>query len=164
MRFLKDFLFTDRYLLKGHIKTGEQRLSTFLNNTRKRFLEMEEPTLTPHDGLDCVKTEFAMVRIDEILFAYEMEETGDEAMRNLGGRHTAELQIHVYLGSNQPLHLIGKVRKRAIESEALRKHDFIVVMSPVLKGFLGKLSPEYAFLKDAPYLIVNRDRATLLHL
>jgi hypothetical protein len=163
MRFLKDFLFTDSYLIKGHIKTGEQRLSTFLNNTRRRFLEMEEPTLIGHDGLERVRTEFAMIRINEILLAYEMEDTGDEGMRTLGGQHTAELQIHVYLDSSQPLELSGKVRERALESEVHRAHDFIVVMSPVLKGFPEKLPPEFSFFSNAPYLIVNRDRVTLIH-
>jgi hypothetical protein len=124
---------------------------------------MEEPTLIRHDGLDRIQTEFAMIRINEIMIAYEMEETGDEGMRNLGGQHAAELQIHIYLNANPPLQVSGRVRKRTIESEALRKHDFIVLMNPVLKGSSGKLPPECAFFANVPYLIVNRDRAILIH-
>jgi hypothetical protein len=162
MKFHKDLLFTDKHLIKGHIKTGGQRLSTFLNSTRKKFLEMEEALLISHDGKDRIKTDFALVRINEILFAYENEETGDEVMRNLGGRQTAEQPILIHLNSTVPLQLSGKVRKRALESEAIRWHDFFVIMNPVLNGFSAKPAPEYSFIKNVPYLIVNRDRSAIM--
>ena len=162
MRFLKDLLFTDRYLIKGHIKTGGQRLSTFLNSTRKRFLEMEEATLIKHDGGERIHAELVSVRLNDILFAYEMEEAGDEGLRNLGVQAKAELEITIYLSADMPLQMSGMVRTRAMNSDALRKHDFVVMLNPILRGFAAKPAPEYALLKNVPYLIVNRDRISII--
>ncbi len=162
MRFLKDLLFTDKFLLKGHVKTGGQRLSGFLNNNRKRFLEMEEAALIRHAGGDRIQSALVMVRINDILFAYEMEESGDEGLRNLGGRDKAELAVQIHLISDTPLHLTGLVRRRALDSDAMRKHDFMVLMNPSLKGFASQPAPEYALIQNTPYLIVNRDRISII--
>lgn len=162
MRFLKDLLFTDKHLIKGHVKTGGQRLSTFLNNNRKRLLEVEEAALITHHGGNRAQSSLLMARINDILFAYEMEESGDEGLRNLGGRDKAELAVQIHLASDAPLLLTGLVRKRALDSDATRRHDFLVLMKPSLKGFTAPAAPEYALIKGAPYLIVNRDRISII--
>ena len=162
MRYLKDLLFTDKYLIKGHVHTGSQRLSTFLNNTRKHFLEMEEATLIKHDGGDRTQAEWMLVRVNDILFAYEMEETGDEALRNLAAPDRAEIAVTVHLKYDPPMQLSGLVRSRAIDSDTPGNHDFFVMVKPMLQGFPAKAAPEYAVLRDIPYLIVNRDRIAFI--
>jgi hypothetical protein len=162
MRFLKDLLFTDKYLIKGHVKTGGQRLSTFLNNTRKRFLEMEEATLTKHDGSDRISSESVLVKISDVLFAHEMEETGDEVLRNLGVRDRDELLVHFHLSSDASMQISGMVRQRTLDSDIFRKHDFIVMMRPALKGFAANPAPEFDLLNKASYLIVNLDRISII--
>src|SRR5512138_517279 len=134
MRYLKDLVCTDKYLIKGHVKTGSQRLSTFLNNTRRRFLEMEEATLIKHDDGETIQASLLSIRVNDILFAYEMEETGDEGLRHLGLRNKAEVATTIHLRADIPLEVSGMVRRRAMDSDALRKHDFFVMMNPTLKG------------------------------
>ena len=163
MKYYKDVLFTDRYLIKGHVKTGSQRLSTFLCNARRRFVEMEGATLIDHDKLDRLQVERVLVSVDEILIAYEMEETGDEGLRTLGVREKAEMEIHIELNAGTPIRLSGKVRRRTMEWGAFRNHDFIVVVDPALDGFRIKHSPEYSFLKGIRYMIVNSNRAAIIY-
>jgi len=162
MRYLKDLLFTDRYLIKGHVPTGRQRLSTFLNSNRKRFLEAEEAFLIQHDAGDRIQTGLAMVRINDILFAYEMEESGDEGLRTLGGQDKAAVAVHLHLESEIRISLTGLVRKRALNSDAVRRNDFMVLVNPRFQEILPQAGPEYALLQSAPYLIVNRDRISIL--
>jgi hypothetical protein len=158
MRYLKDILFTDTYLIKGHIHTGGQRLSTFLNTTRKRFLEMEEATCIKHSSGEAAQAGEMLISIDDILLAHEMEVTGDEAMRQLGDRVRDEMPITLHFSGDIPLEISGKVRKRAIDTDVLRDHDFVVVLQPVLRGLTAKPAPEYSILEDPSYLIANRKR------
>ena len=158
MRYLKDLVFTDRYLIKGHAHTGAQRLSSFLNSTPKHFLEMEEATLVKHDGSEHIQTDWLMVRTEDILFAYEMEETGDAVLRNLAVKDKPEIPVVLHLRCDPPMQLSGLVRKRAMNSDRLLNHDFIVMVKPTIQGFTANSAPEYALLDNVPYLIVNRDR------
>jgi len=162
MRYLKDLLFTEERLIKGHVQTGGQRLSTFLNNSRRRFLEVEEASLIQHDTGDRVQSSLALVRINALLFAYEMEESGDEGLRTLGGRDRAAVDVHMHLESKIRLSLTGLVRKRALESDTARRHDFLVLENPRIRGFSPEWGPEYALIQSAPYLIVNRDRISII--
>jgi hypothetical protein len=165
MRYLKDLLFTDQYLIKGHAHTGGQRISTFLNNTRKRFLEIEEATLIKHNGGDRLQMEWMLLRVNDILFAYEMEQTGDAGLRNIAARDKPEMAVTIHLKWDPPIQLLGMVRKRAMDSDRLLNHDFIVMAKPALRGFIANPAPEYALLENVPYLIVNRDRiAFITHL
>jgi hypothetical protein len=158
MRYLKDLLFTDTHLIKGHVHTGGQRLSTFLNTTRKRFLEMEEATLTKHSGGNTTQAGKILIAIDDILLAHEMEVTGDEMMRQLGDRARDEMAITAHFSGDIPLQLSGNVRKRALDADVLRDHDFVVVLQPVIQGISAKPSPEYSFLDNPAYVIANRKR------
>lgn len=162
MRYLKDILLTDRYLVRGHVHTGGQRLSTFLNSHRKSFLEAEEAALIQHDSGDRVQTGLLMVRISDILFAYEMEESGDEGLKALGGRDRAAVAVHIHLDSKGGPSLRGLVRKHALNSDAGRRHDFIILENPRFQEFLPGAEPEYALIQSAPYLIVNRDRISII--
>jgi hypothetical protein len=162
MRYLKDLLFTDQYLIKGHAHTGGQRLSSFLNSTRKRFLEMEEATLIKHNGGDRLQIEWMLLRVNDILFAYEMEQTGDAGLRNIAARDKPEMAVTIHLKWDTPMQLSGMVRKRAMNSDMLFNHDFLVMINPILQGVTAKPVPEYALLENVPYLIVNRDRIAFM--
>jgi hypothetical protein len=162
MRYLKDLLFTDTYLIKGHINTGGQRLSTFLNNTRKCFLEMEEATLIKHIGGKSVQAGHILISIDDILLAHEMEITGDEGMRQLGDRARDEMAITAHFSGDIPLQLSGKVRKRAMDADMPRDHDFLVFLQPVLQGLTAKLAPEFSILENPAYVIANRKRISYI--
>ncbi len=162
MRFLKDLLYTETFLIKGHANTGSQRLSTFLNNSRKRFLEMEEVTLIKHDGGRRVAAAWMQVRVDDILFAHELEMSGDEGLRILAERKRDDIEMTAYFSSDIPLQISGKVRKHALNSSTFRHCDFIVVVEPKLEGLILKPAREYAVLENMPYAIVNRNRLSLI--
>lgn len=162
MRFLKDLLFTDLFLIKGHANTGGQRLSTFLNKTPKRFLEMEEATLIKHDGSDRFFSPWMQVRVNDIIFAHEMEVTGDEGLRLLAEREKDSIEITAYFSGITPLQLSGKVRKRALDSEALNDHDFIVMIEPILQGLTLNPAQEYAIVENLPYVILNKNRLAFI--
>ena len=162
MRFLKDVLYTDTFLIKAHVNTGERRLSGFLNDTRKRFIEVEEATLLKHDGGDRIPASRMQVHIRDILFAHESEDTGDEILRNLAKQQRDEIRMTAFFSSATPLQISGRIPRRAFDSDARRLHDFIVVVQPEFQGLPFKTAPEYDLFRNLHYVIVNRDRIAFL--
>jgi hypothetical protein len=162
MKFLKDLLFTDMFLIKGHANTGGQRLSTFLNRIPKRFLEMEETTLIKHDGSGRFFAPCVQVRVSDIIFAHEMEVTGDESLRFLAEHERDDIEVNAYFSGITPLQLSGKVRKRALAPDALNGNDFIVMIEPRLEGFTPGPAPEYTIFENLPYAIVNKNRLAFI--
>jgi hypothetical protein len=163
MKYRKDLLLTDTFLLKGHLVTGGQRLSSFLNSTPKRFLEMNEVTVIDHAQGECVQIPRMQVCVDEILLAHEMEVTGDAGMRLLlAERERDEVALTVHFGRAIPLQLSGKVSRRAIDRDAPGRHDFIVVIEPRLQGLTGKAAEECAVFVKLLYVIANRNRIAFI--
>jgi hypothetical protein len=162
MRFFKDILFTDTFLIKGHVNAGGQRLSTFLNNARKRFLDVEEATLIKHDGSGRITAAWVQVQVDDILFAHELEGSGDEGLKLLAERERDNIEIAARFGGIPCLQISGKVRKHFLDSDTPRVHDFIVIMEPRFEGLVIPPEPEYAVFENLPYAIVNRNRLALI--
>lgn len=162
MRFLKDVLYTDIFLIKGHINTGEKRLSSFLNNTRKRFIEVEEATLYRHDGGNRIPAPLVQVHAQDILFAHESEDTGDEVFRNLAKQQRDEIRMTAYFSSTTPIQISGRIHKRAFDSNPGRYHDFIVVVQPEFQGVPFTAASEYDLFRDLHYVIVNINRIAFL--
>jgi hypothetical protein len=162
MRYLKDLLLTDTYLLRGHVNTGGQRLSTFLNTTPKRYVEMNEATLLCRNSAGPVAIRRLQVRIDEILLAHEMDEAGDETLRILAERAKDEAQLAIHFGGPLPLEVAGKASRRVVEREAAGVHDFMVIIDPAIRGLPDWAAHESALLNGLPYLIANRGRMALI--
>jgi hypothetical protein len=162
MKYVKDLLLTDTSLLKGHLKTGDQRLSTFLNTTPKRFLEMDKVTVVNHARGERVLIAQMLVRVEEILLAHEMEETGDEGLKLLAEREKDEVAVTAHFGGSMPLQISGKVGKRAIERDISVRHDFIVVVEPKVRELPAKAANEYTILENLPYVIANRGRVAFI--
>ena len=117
MKYIKDLLLTDTFLIKGHLNTGGQRLSTYLNSTPRSFLEVEKAILVNHVQREDAETARILVRVDEIMLAHEMETTGDESLRLLAEPEKDLLAIAAHTGGMTPLKLSGKVSRRAIERD-----------------------------------------------
>jgi len=162
MRFLKDYLFTDNFLIRGHVKTGEHRLSTFLNKTHKRFLDLEEATLIRHDGSGRIHAPKMQVRIHDILFAYESEDTGDDVLKSLAAGARDEIRMTACFNDSTSLQITGNVHRRVFDSTGARQHDFIVVIKPELRELAGSSAPDYDTLRNMPYAIVNKNRIAFL--
>jgi hypothetical protein len=162
LRFFKDFLFTDTSLIKGHVNTGDQRLSTFLNKTQKRFLGIEDATLIQHDGSGRTTAEWVQVHVDAILFAYELEGSGDEGLRLIAEHERDEIEVTAHFGGNHPLRFSGKVRKHSLDAETFPGRNFIVVVEPRFEGLAIPPASEFTIMENLPYAIVNRSRLALI--
>jgi hypothetical protein len=162
VRYLKYLLLTDAYLIKGHLNTGGRRLSTFLNTTRKHFLEMDEVTIVNQAEGEGARFDPMLLRLDEILLAHEMEEAGDDGLRLLADQERHEVAIHSHFAGTSQLQLSGKVSRRALDRCASGHHDFIVVVEPQLLGLTGRMAQECAVLAGLPYLILNTNRLALI--
>jgi hypothetical protein len=162
MRYRKDLLVTDAYFIKGHASSGGQRLSTFLGNTQKPFLEMDEVTLIKLDRSGSLEIPWLLVRIEDILIAYEIEETGDEGLKVLAEREADKIRVTAHFVATASFQLIGKVRRRALNTDMAPYHDFIVMIDPKIHGFDAKADPEFIVLEDLPYVIINRKRIALI--
>ena len=160
MIYLKDLLLTDTFLLKGHISTGGQRLSSFLNNIPKHFLEMDEVTVADHvQGVRFTNTRM-LLRVEEIILAHELGEAGDESLRLLAGQERIDATVTARFSGATPLTVSGRVSRRAIEHDAPGQHEFIVFVEPRFEG-LASIAQD-AF-KDLPYVIANRGRIALIY-
>ena len=164
MKFLKHLLLTDTFLLRGHINTGDQRLSTFLNTGLKSFLEMKEVTFVNHVQGQCMTAGNVLIRVEEIRLAYEMEASGDEYMRMLAVKEPDEMPVVVQFGGAMAFQVSGKVGKHLIERDVSGPYNFVVMTDPKIQGFTGAESHEHAAWIDLPYVIVNRNRiAFVIH-
>lgn len=161
MRYRKDLVLTGTFLVKGHINTGGQRLSNFLNNTRKRFLEMEAATVIHLLQGERSETAKILVRIDEILLAHELEKAGDETLKMLAEREKGEITATVLFNDTTLLEVSGRVGKRALERDS-GDHDFIVVKDPEIRGLTVDARVELSVFEDLHYLIANKNRIALV--
>jgi hypothetical protein len=162
MRYIRDLLLTDNFLIKGHIHTGGQRLSTFLNNTPRSFLEIEETTLTSPVHSERIAAARIMVRVDEIILAHEIEEAGDESLRLLAEMEKNQVEVTAFFGGTRPFQLAGKVSERAIERTRSRRYDFMVVVEPKFQETTGQAGHDYSAFENLPYVIANRNRVSMI--
>lgn len=159
MEYVKDLFLTDSFLIKGYVKTGGRRLSTWLNNYKARFIEVHDATLVGVNQGDRIVTARAMINVDEILLANELiDSAGDHSLRALADGDKDRALVNLYFGGKLPLEVSGKMLKRAYNRTDLGEQDFLVVTEPSVEGLNAKKQREFAVLKRAAYLIVNRKR------
>jgi hypothetical protein len=161
MRYLKDYFLTDDYFVHGHAVTGRGRLTSQLNGRDREFVEIELATRVRWDGqaISCGRT---VIRLDEVLLAYEVAETGDEALRQLAGQNGEKVEVIICMGSRMHLEVRGRMRRGVCEREDLGPHRFIVLTDPHLAGLDDSDRLLGCFPRDLPYVIVNRRRIQLL--
>jgi hypothetical protein len=162
MKYIKDLVLTDNFLIKGHINSGGQRLSTFLNNTLRDFLDIDEVTLihSVHGGR--IATMQMMVRVDEIILAHEIDVAGDEGLRLLAKEERDAIEVAALFGGTTPFQLFGKVSERAIERNRSGRYDFIVVVEPKLRETTDQAGHEFAAFENLSYVIANRNRVAMI--
>ena len=160
MMYLKDLILTDTFLLKGHISTGDHRLSSFLNAIPKRFLEMNEVTVIDYiRGLRSTNSRI-LLRVEKIILAHESGEQGDESLRLLAAQERDEATVTAQFSGSTGLVVSGRVSKRALEHDTPGQHEFIVFSEPRFEGLTSIAQDAF---KDLPYVIVNRGRIDLLY-
>ncbi len=159
MEYVKDLFLTDSFLVKGYVKTGGRRLSTFLNSYGSHFLEVHDATMIGVVKGDRIVTARAMINIREILLAHELiESAGDELQKTLADPAKDRALVNLYFSGKLPIEVTGKMLSRAYNRNDLGSQDFLVVTEPSIEGMGGKAAREFSVLKRASYLIVNRRR------
>lgn len=159
MEYVKDLFLTESFLIKGLVRNGSQRLSTFLNSGTAPFIEVNDATLIGVTQGDRIVTARAMVHRNEILLAHELiEAAGDSTLKNLASKDEDRTLVNLYFSGRLPLEVSGKMLKRAYNRKDLGNQKFLVVTEPSIEGLGGKKAREFSVLTKAPYVIVNRDR------
>ncbi len=159
MELVKDLFLTESFLVKGHVRTGGRRLSNYLNNLGRKFIEVHDATLVGVQQGDRIVTARAMISIDEILLAHELlESAGDETFKRMSDIEGDLALVNLYFGGRLPLEVSGKMRKKAYMRTDLGDQDFLIVNEPTVEGLAGKRPREFQLLKRTPYVIVNKRR------
>jgi hypothetical protein len=147
---------TPRFFVKGIVKTGELRLSSFLNSARRPLLQIEGVTFVDFELGDRIVARRATLRLADVLLAYEfLDLAGDPLRKRLSQPEEQEFRmVSAYFRAPSRLEVLGRIRRDAFD--ATPGDDFFVVMEPLLRGFADKSVAELEMLKSLPYAIVNR--------
>jgi hypothetical protein len=152
---------TQRFLVKGMLRTGELRLSSFLNSVRRPLLALDHVTFVDLQRSDRITAKRATIRLEDVLLAHEyLDLAGDPLRKKLA---QPELQDHrmvsAYFRAPSRLEVLGRVRRDVLESAS--REEFFVVMEPLLRGLEEhEKRDDLRALDDLAYAIVNR---TQLH-
>lgn len=162
MRYFKDYFLTDDFFIRGHVPTGGGRLSALLNRPHKQFVEVEDATCIQAPDR-CLHAERAVLRIDEILMAYEASEAGDCGLRALAGHASERIEVAVHVSGRAQLEVRGKLRRSLYEREDLGLRRFIVLTEPHILWYDGAADLMRWFPDKLAYVILNLGRASLIH-
>lgn len=159
MEYVKDFLLTEAFLVKGHVPTGGQRLSNWLNARRQPFVPVADATLVGVKKGDRIVTARCHVALDEVLLAHELiDAAGDAWLRRLADADRERALVHLYFGGSLPLEISGRTRAQAFNRVGDGARDFLVVTEPKIEGLDHSRGREFEVLRSVPYVIVNRRR------
>jgi len=149
---------TQRFLVKGNVRTGELRLSSFLNSVRRPLLDVDNITMIDLERGDRIVARRATVRLADVLLAHEfLDLAGDPLRKRLAQPESSEFRmVSVYFRAPSRLELLGRVRHDVFEP--VQGDDFFVVMEPLVRGFDEKLAADAEQLKSLTYAIVNRSQ------
>ncbi len=147
---------TPRFLVKGNVRTGDLRLSAFLNSVRRPMLSVESVTFVEFEKGDRIVARSAALRLADLLLAYEVIDlSGDPLRKRLAQPDPSEFRmVSAYFRAPSPLEIVGRVRRDLLDAPP--GDDFFVMMEPILRGLAEKISSDFEALKNLPYAIVNR--------
>ena len=149
---------TARFFVKGTVRTGDLRLSSFLNSVRRPLLQIDSVTFVDFDLGDRIVARRASLRLSDVLLAFEfLDLAGDPLRKRLSQPEEQEFKmVSAYFRSPSKIEVLGRVRRN--ELDATPGEDFFVLREPLLRGLGEKATPELESLKNLPYAIVNRSQ------
>jgi len=149
---------TPRFFVKGTVRTGDLRLSSFLNAARRPLLQLESVTFVDVDLGDRIVASRATLRLADVLLAYEfLDLAGDPLRKRLAEPELQEFRmVSAYFRAPARLELLGRVRRESLE--ATPGDDFFVMMEPMVRGLADRTAPGFEALRNLPYAIVNRSQ------
>jgi hypothetical protein len=146
---------TARFLIKGRVLTGEQRLTSFLRSYRRAFLSIEDITMFDLERSDQIVAARGQLRVEDILLAHEfLDVAGDMHSRALVERESQAYRMaSIYFRAPTTFEVVGRVREEFLGG-ALQE-TFFVVQEPNLRGLQERTERDFLQLKRMPYTIVN---------
>jgi hypothetical protein len=147
---------TQRFLVKGNVRTGDLRLSSFLNSVRRPWLSIENATLIDLRLPDRVFAKTTTLRLADVILAHEfLDLAGDPLRRSLAVQEQNDFRmLSIYFRAPCRLEMLGRARHDAVDAGT--GDEFFVVMEPLLRGFDDKDAADVQALKNMNYAIVNR--------
>jgi hypothetical protein len=163
MRYFNHLLLTESFFIKGHVATGTRRLSTYLNDVDKPFLEVGHPIIISCTDGSQHQSERALLRCQDLLMAFELEESeGDETLKTLSEQGKTLTAVKIHIGGKHPMEIRGDMDSRTVERIAFGPSDFMVVKDPSIQGLPVPVTVENAVPDALTYIIVNRNRIELV--
>lgn len=147
---------TARFVVKGSVRTGDLRLSSFLNAVRRPWLQVENVTFSDLASGEKVSAHRAMVRLADVLFAHEfLDLAGDPIRKQLAQAESPDFRmVSSWFRAPARFEMVGRVRREALDPSS--SDEFFVVLEPLLRGGADESARELEALKNLPYAIVQR--------
>lgn len=144
--------------MKGTVRTGGLRLTSFLNAARGRWLQVGDPALLDFER-GAERTAGGLVlRLDDVLLAHEyLDLAGDPLRKRLAQPDDAQpRRMHACFRAPSRLEIVG--RSNAGAPDPAGSDEFFVVTEPELLGLDGGCEAAIAALRGLSYAIVNRSQ------
>jgi hypothetical protein len=154
-KVINHLFLTSRFLIKGRVRTGDQRLTNFLRAYRRPFLPLENFSICDLEVGGWEEAENGSVRLEEILLAHEyLGLSGDEHLRGLAEETLFDLQrVSFALSGSPSLEVEGLVRRDSVAHHDLS--GFLVVKHPELRRVHEPRAEALQCLKNLPYLVLH---------
>ena len=159
--FVEDVFVTDAFLIKGRLRNKSKRLSNFLEDIQRSFLQVDDATMVSLRGSEVIRTPTVMVNQKEIICAHELlDQGGDEALRRLALPNKT-VRIRAFYNGAVQFELAGNVEPGAYEMQG-NGRKYFTMQEPALRG-LELDHPELSFLQRLDYAIVRKDKMAYVY-
>jgi hypothetical protein len=155
MDLVTHFFLTPRFLVKGRVRTGESRLSTFLNSFTRPFLGVEDVTLLDVARPERTSVKTLELRVEDVVLAHEfLDLAGDQHQRALARMQEESREVHTfYLREPTGCELFGRVRGDVLATAL--QGGFCVVTDAEIRGLEEAVGAEFEKIRKLPYAILN---------
>ncbi|MSR45777.1 MAG: hypothetical protein EXS13_01700 [Planctomycetes bacterium] len=149
---------TPRFVVKGTVRSGALRLSSFLNAARRPWLTIDEVTFTDLESGEKISARRATLRLADVLFAHEfLDLGGDPVRRKLAQSETPDFRmVSAWFRAPARLEIVGRARREALDPAAT--DDFFVLLEPLLRGIVPSQAAALEPCKNLSYAIVQRSQ------
>lgn len=145
---------TTQYLVKGHVESGDQRLTDMLRNYPRPFLAVNDATLSCLDRPEQVTTTQVQLRLHDVILGYEfLDLSGDLYRRVMSEASDQEYQLAgLPVRRLAGVEIVGRMRVEVLKTP--QPEGFFVMRNPVIRGVKGS-GPDFEHLGRLPYAIIN---------
>jgi hypothetical protein len=147
---------TARFVVKGTVRTGDLRLSSWLNAQRRPWIQVEQTTFADLVTGEQVAARRASLRLGDVLFAHEFVALqGDPVRRRLAEERPDDFRMaSCWFRAPACFELLGRVRREALDPAAA--DEFFVMREPLLRGGDARDRPVLEPCRNLSYAIVQR--------